>query len=141
MDSGREEYGMFIVNNGMKKSCERSAKSPEFLLDSLYSVVGKVAACHFFVKGAKDYLKSMDVTELSNKTGVPLELLVRVSEASESIIAQEAENRFQSAQKLQQKVTKLSRIDQYKNIELKKSIIFKHLKSTYQSDLQTHNSP
>lgn len=128
MESELEMYGKFVVYNGMKRSCEFSKKPSEFLLRAVYTVIDKQTTSLFFLKGIRDYLQVLTEDQLLESAKITPEFIYKAKQAHDWVIEQENRTFFQNSYKLMQKKTKFDNIDKYKNLEISKSIIFKHLK-------------
>lgn len=129
MQTELENYGNFVIYHGMYTSCNLSKKSPDFLLQALYSVVGKTKATEFFLTGLKNLIEDLGEDQILSQFDFTKETLTEIEKASQWVTEQENMVYFANLKKLQDKHTKLNHIDKYKNLELNKSIIFKHLKS------------
>jgi AICAR transformylase/IMP cyclohydrolase PurH len=122
------DYGLLVLYNGVRRSCEVSNKSAEFLVRALYSVISKENATQFFVKGIKDMSEGSD-EERAKSCGISVEMVRRAREADEMLRRREKNWYVENAKLLMQKRTKIGHIERYKDLEIAKSIIFKHLKN------------
>lgn len=121
------QYGTFVMYNGVKKSCQISNKSAEFLLSSLHALVGKENSTNFIILGTKDFLASATESEVAEKTKVALEIIQQGQIANDWVQAHERHSYSKTLIGLHQKAPKLSSILKYKALEISKSLIFKHL--------------
>ena len=81
MENELQQYGTFVVYNGLSRSCSYSRKSGEYLLKALYAIIPKENTTNFILKGGKEYLETMSTSELSLRTSVPIEILSKGKQA------------------------------------------------------------
>lgn len=129
MQTELENYGKFVIYHGMYTSCNLSKKSPDYLLQALYSTIGKTKATEFFLSGLKAQIDDQGEDQALSHFSFTKDSLTEIEKASHWVTEQENLVYFANLKKLQDKHTKLNHIDKYKSLELNKSIIFKHLKS------------
>jgi hypothetical protein len=129
MQIEENHYGKFVIYHGMYRSCQLSKKSGDFLLRSLYSVIGKQKASEFFLRGLEDHILELTEEVALDRYELSKSFLKDLHTSSEWVKEQEHMAFFSTMKKLQDKHTKLNHIDKYKALELNSSIIFKHLKS------------
>lgn len=124
-----ENYGKFVIYHGMYNSCQLSKRSSDFLLQALYSVTEKAKATEFFLTGLKTFIADLGEEAVLSQFEFTKANLTEIEKATQWVTEQENLAYFANMKKLQDKHTKLNHIDKYKDLELNKSIIFKHLKS------------